>query len=194
MTHSPNPRQNIYRWCSSWLTRYSEWQLGRMTAQRDVYVFFELSTSAPGPKQAHVQWHREPKQAHVQWHREAERSPPSGADVNKNVWRCTSVHPSDLIGWCYVNMLQLIQVSLCLPRDKIVKEIGIQWICSRHSQAVFLLCFTLKMNFFRALASAYLVITSRRCHTHRLESKAALVWEPRKIHFSRRFGYLFCYS
>ena len=125
---------------------------------------------------------------------EAERSPPSGADVKNNVWRCTSVHPSDLIGWCYVNMLQLIQVSLCLPRDKIVKVFGIQWICSPHSQAVFLVCFTLKMNFFRALASAYLVITSRRCHTHRLESKAALVWEPKKIHFSRRFGYLFCYS
>jgi len=50
------------------------------------------------------------------------------------------------------------------------------------------------MNLFRALESAYLVAPNRRCHTRRLESKAALVWEPKKSHFACWFGYLYCYN
>jgi len=71
-------------------------------------VFSKLSTSAPGPKQACVQWHRE-----------AERSPPSSADVK----RCTSTRPAAIIALCYINKLQLIHVSpfffFFWPRDKI---------------------------------------------------------------------------
>jgi hypothetical protein len=106
------------------------------------------------------------------------------------LWRCAFTCPSTLIAWCYINK-SLFRFNPFLSRDKILKGFGIQWICSHRVKLSSFLCFTLKVNLFRALESAYLVTTNRRCHTRRLESKSALVWEPKKSHFTCWFGYLY---